>query len=508
MKTTDKQAIERWEKYRQNLIRETSIDRTETPGDKAKRVKKLERNIEEWFKYYFACEYRSEPCKFHVAASRRITDPAKKHWYEVRAWARSLSKSTRTMMEFSFMALTGRVHNVLLISNSYNNAERLLMPYMINFESNQRIINDYGTQQQLGSWESGEFTTRIGCSFRAVGANQSPRGTKDILSRRVDGIIFDDIDTDEECRNEGRITEKWRWIEKAVIPTVDLSSPYIILFCGNIIAKYCCITEAIKKADHVDVINIRDLNGMSTWPSKNSEEDIDYMMSKMSYSAAQQEFFNNPVREGTVFKEVTWGDVPALNRFKFVVAYGDPSPSNKENKDNSYKALPLVGYLDGKYYIITAFLEQASNAKFINWYYDIHDMVGDKTIMYCYIENNSLQDPFYEQVLKPLNDTVSASRGKMLFISPDMRKKPDKFCRIEGNMEPLNRCGKLIFNKQQKDNPHMQRLEEQFKSIDPGLSAHADGPDAVEAAIWVTNKKTAAMTPPIVIPRQRNIKRY
>lgn len=36
---------------------------------------------------------------------------------------------------------------MLLISNSADNAERLLLPFMANFEENQRIIQDYGQQK-------------------------------------------------------------------------------------------------------------------------------------------------------------------------------------------------------------------------------------------------------------------------------------------------------------------------------------------------------------------------
>ena len=123
-----------------------------------------------------------------------------KRWYEVRAWSRELAKTARTMMEVTKLSLTGEISNVLYISNSYENAERLLTPVMITLESNPRIINDYGVQQKPGDWESGEFTTTGGCSFRALGAGQSPRGTRNEAAR-PDFIVFDDIDTDKDVRN-------------------------------------------------------------------------------------------------------------------------------------------------------------------------------------------------------------------------------------------------------------------------------------------------------------------
>jgi hypothetical protein len=91
---------------------------------------------------------------------------------------------------------------------------------------------------------------------------------------------------------------------------------------------------------------------------------------------------------------------------------------------------------------------------------------------------------------------------------PDDRKKPDKFARIEGNLEPLNRTGKLIFNEDEIKNPHMQRLKEQFEAVEPTLSTLVDGPDAVEGAIWIINAKIRSSKPPVVKSLSKTIKRY
>ena len=87
---------------------------------------------------------------------------------------------------------------------------------------------------------------------------------------------------------------------------------------------------------------------------------------------------------------------------------------------------------------------------------------------------------FYEKG----NDT-----GIILGIRPDDRKKPDKYTRIEGNLEPLNRTGRLVFNIKEKANPHMLRLEEQFKLVEPGLPAPADGPDCIEGGVDILKRR-------------------
>lgn len=505
LKLTDRRAITDWEGYLNDIISSTSVDPSESESDKYKRIKKLEADPEEWFKYYFPKYCYAEPARFHKQATKRILEHDT--WYEVRAWSRELAKSSRAMMEITYMALTGKVKNVVLVSHSADQAEKLLKPFFINFEFNGRIINDYGQQRKDGSWTSTLFVCNCGCSFASIGAGQSPRGFKN-EEIRPDVLLIDDIDTDEECRNQRMIDQKFKWIEEALIFSMSVSRNKRILFLGNIIAKESCIVKASRKADHFSIVNIRDKNGVSVWPEKNSEEQIDWMLSKVSYAAGQKEFYNNPVSQGTVFKEIRWDKCPPLSQFKFVIAYGDPATSNKDNKANCYKAMPLIGILNGTLYVFTAFVEQVKNAIFIGWYFDIDAYVGSKTQLYNYIENNTLQDPFFEQVFTPLINEECKNRGKLVHVVGDDRKKPGKFERMEGNLEPLNRTGRLIFNIEEKNNPHMQRLEEQFKAVEPLLSAPVDGPDAVEGGYWIANNKLAVLRPVTVGQRTRTGKNH
>ena len=489
-------------------IRESSdIDDSDTAAEIAARKKRLEASDEAWFQYYFAQYYTCKPAPFHLKATRRLMGHDR--WYEVRAWSRELAKSARAMMEILKLALTGQVRNVLLISNSADNAERLLLPFMANLEENRRIMQDYGIQKKPGAWEAGEFSCQCGCSFRAIGAGQSPRGTRN-KNFRPDFILVDDIDTDEECRNPERIKSKWKWLEEALVPTMSVSGHYRVLFNGNIIAADCCITRAIAKAEelktkgigYADVVNIRDKNGKSTWAAKNSEEDIDLFLSLISTSAAQKEYFNNPVAEGEVFKEVTFGRVPALSRFKFLIIYGDPAPGENKSKKSSTKAACLLGKLEGRLYVIKVFLDRGLNAEFIGWYVQLLDYVGGKAPVYCYMENNKLQDPFFQQVFQPLVRKVRREQDVALYIYGDGDKKTDKATRIEANLEPLNREGNLVFNEAERDNPHMKRLADQFRLFNLQLTYPADGPDCVEGGNRILDRKQRETEPAKMITRK------
>lgn len=498
MRQDERLAILRWEELKQNMRRDTPVDYSESVTYKRKRIKELESDPEKWFKYYFPKYAYAEPAKFHKRATKRILK--NNNWYEVRAWSRELAKDTRTMFEFLYMTLTGRMKTVLLVSFSEDNAERLLEPFKLNLEANQRIIHDYGIQEKPGKWEAGEFTTQSGVSFRAIGAGQSPRGTRNEYAR-PDGIIITDIDTDETVRNPAQVKKRWDWIEKALIPTVSVSGNWRIVFLNNIIAKDCCVTRAMEYADYVDIINIRDKNGVSTWIEKNSEEAIDRILSKLSYKAQQGEYYNNPITEGTVFKEIYYKKLPPLTVYKNLMAYGDPS--FKESKKNDFKAIALVGQYKDEWHVVRCFCGQTSTAQMAAWYKIIHDMCKDKVPVYMYLEANATQD----LVLNQINKHIFENNWGFA-VSADMRSKGDKYSRIESLLEPINRVQKLWFNEKDKEETNTKEAERQMLALEPALSYYDDFPDALHGGISLYQEKTAASRPPIFRQIRKNSKRY
>jgi len=487
-KATDRDYLEAYRRYCENFKNATPINTRETQAERLRRIAHLEAHPEEWFKYYFPNYCTAEPAAFHKAATRRLL--AHMEWFEVRAWSRELAKSARSMMEISYLALTGKKHNVLLVSNSHDNAELLLAPFKAFFESNQRVEQDYGEQRNLGSWEADKFVTRSGCSFRALGWGESPRGTRN-NEKRPDVILIDDFDTDEECRNEDTMKKKVAWMEQALIPTRSISCPTIILVNGNIISDNCMI-KYLGESDFCnkfDVVNIRNKDGKSSWPEKNSEEDIDRVLSIISYASAQKEYFNNPMDGGDVFTELKEGKIPSL-RSCMAIIYADPATSNKDVSNSSYKAIGCILFKDNVFYVAKARVDTMSTLHFVQALFDVYSWAiyhGAENLQ-VWIENNSLQDPFYEQVLQPAIFAEGKSRGVMLPVIPDGRKKGEKFTRVEGLLEPLNRAGLLVFNIAEHDDPDMKRLRTQFINCSP-KQKRIDGPDMVEGGVYVLKQR-------------------
>jgi hypothetical protein len=498
-----KQAKERWAKHCSDIENYTFV-KEESASDRLKRIARLRRDYAAFVEYYFPHWTTDKvtganiPCaKFHVQAANYIKD--NKHGISVFQWARGHAKSTHLDVFIPLWLKCQEkrdINVVVLVGKSEDNALTLLGDIQAELQHNNRYIADFGTQYNTGSWETGKFVTQDGVAFFARGRGQSPRGLR-YRDNRPDYIIIDDLDDDELCLSEQRVKKMTDWVKEALYGTFGAEGGRFIMV-GNLIAKNSVLAN-ISKLDtaHVSRVNVRDKNGNPSWAEYWTEERIK-SREAMGYRSFQKEYMNNPITEGEVFTEMVWGKCPPLSKFRFLVCYGDPSPSNNKAAANSMKAVFLIGMNEGKFYVLDGRTERATNAEFVNWFYDINDKVPQGVQVYNIIENNTLQDPFYKQVLTPLfmerrktaKLTKTAEGFYELIPSPDTRKKPDKFSRIEGNLEPLNTQGRLILNANEKENPHFKRMEEQFLLLTPQLKAPADAPDCIEGGVWWLQRKT------------------
>lgn len=496
MKQEDRQALKEWEAYKKTLMMDVGVDLRMTPTERRHLRKRLEADPVAWMKYFFPNYAKYEFAPFHIDFINRII--ANPECFEVISWSRELAKSTVTMMVSLYLTLTGRKKNVICTSATEKGAVKLITPYREQLEYNSAIKLLYGKQPVLGKWKDNDFTAACGASFMAIGAGNSPRGTRN-GAVRPDLIIVDDFDTDEDCRNPETLNNKWEWWQRALYPTRAISEPTTIIFCGNVIAQDCCVKRAGEMADHWDIVNIRDEQGRSTWPQKNTEEHIERIRKSISAAAFQAEYYNNPISEGKIFRSLQYAEVPPLRDFKYLLCYGDPSYSDNKKSASSMKALVLLGRLNGTTYVIRAFVAHCTNAEYIDEYFRMRDYVGGETTVYYYMENNKLQDPFFSQVFKPLLREAVRIRGT-LEIRGDESKKTDKATRIEATLEPLDREGRMLFNAQEKNNPHMQELINQFALFDMQLKYCADGPDAVEGGIAMMDRKERELSPILTTP--------
>lgn len=473
----DKQALKRWEALRKSIATSTTVDVDETVEEQEKRKKKLEKSFPDFCKYYFPKYYKSEFAAFQKEYAQHVID--NNVTVAVAAWARDHAKSVIVdIMLTIYLHCTGRASNTMLVSRTETVAIDLLTPIQIQFEKNQRLINDYGVFQSMTKWESGFFKTNQGWAFKALGSGQNPRGARE-EDIRPDHIIVDDIDDDELARNSKRLDELNDWVWGALMPCFHISGSQRFQFVGNIIAKDSIIQRALLKADFKQIINILDEKGIPSWKEAYTIGQCQRMIDKLGYRLSQREYFNNPISEGKVFKKewMQFKQLPPLKAYKnFALAYLDPG--FKKTKTSDTKALVLVGLIRGEWHIIKVFCGKASVEEMIAWCYEMDKYVKEKGGAYkLKMEEVFLQDLLYKDF-----NAAAKARNYAVPVTGDKRKKPDKDARIEATSGYFER-GTVYFNEGERDNHHMQALIEQYLNFETGVRTKKDGPDAVEGAM-------------------------
>lgn len=484
---TDKQALARWNDYRKVVAKATTVDPFEDPRAKELRKERLKGDFAAFCQYYFP-NFASAPfAHWHLKQVKAVQEHERGLfvWVMARDHAKSVVHGVFLPL---WLMVRGELRTMLLASWSEGNAIDLLQPLQSHLEVNARLVNDWGPFRNITNWELGDFTTLTGCSFRALGSGQSPRGSRNDADR-PDFILVDDLDEDEQSRNPKRVDDAYDWVMGALFPAMSIAGRGRFVMVGNIIAKNTVLAKVREKADHTMQVDILDKHGRPSWPERFSLQDCQYMITKLGHRLAQREYFNNPIEAGKVFKPdwMPWKKLPPLRQYRAVVAYLDPGFKKTSTADS--KAWVMVGLHDGQYHVIKAYVGVASVNEMIGWGYALQEYVEEKGgAVRLMMEEVFLQDLLYQDF-----DAEAKQRGKPLPLRGDKRKKPEKDARIEAISGHFER-GNVYFNEAEQNNPHMKLLREQLLNFQPGVKTHKDGPDALEGAIHALSQ--AANTNP------------
>jgi predicted phage terminase large subunit-like protein len=492
----------------------TAQDVKETTKGKADRIKKLQSDYNAFVKYYFPHYATADCADFQIDAANKI----KKH-KRLRAafkWFRGAAKSTHIdiMIPMWLKCQESREMNVMvLVGKSKDAAKVLLSDIQIELQSNQRYISDFGIQVSTGDWADGEFTTRDGCAFFALGRGQSPRGLRK-RQFRPDYIAVDDLDDDQLVENPDRVERLYRWVIEALFGIMDMGRGRFIMV-GNLISKNSVMQKVCEKLDNmrkkeghkiahymVSQVNALDKNGVPTW-NKYTLAEITELIETLGYRSSQKELFNNPLNAGKIFRAewIQYKKMLPLNKYDIVVCYYDPSYKSKTSND--YKAIKLWGRKGNEFHHIKAFVRQASSTAAVKWLYDLWEYYKRDHNILFYMEDVFLQDSILADF-----DAEGEEREYFLPIRGDKRAKPDKTMRIEA-VAPYWERGAVWYNEDEKDNPDMVMGVEQTLAFEKGSSGHDDGPDADEGAIYILAKGVRqSKNKRLIGKKSRSINRY
>ena len=477
------QALEKWDEHCKNIQALTTVNKSEPPAEKQKRIKRAINEYAFFVEYYFPHFAKSKCGDFHIRAANKVRK--EKNIIAVWEWARAHAKSVHfdIIIPLWLKIQQPREINVMvLVSKSEDMAITLLGDVQAELQFNQRYVNDFGLQMSAGDWKNGEFVTSDGTAFFARGRGQSPRGLR-YKQFRPDYVIMDDLDDDILVENEARVRKMVDWVKEALYGTLDGGRGRFMMV-GNRIHKNSVLSKIAKsEGTYHNVVNIFDANGKPSWHQKYTIEEIATMEQFQGYRSFQKEYMNNPITEGAVFKNnwIQYKKMLALNKYEEQVIYIDPS--FKSGTKNDYKAIKHWAKIGNEFHHIKAFVRQCSITEMVRWCYDYYEKIRDKAAVTFYMEANFMQDMILDAF-----DEEGKKRGFLLPIRADKRAKPDKFQRIE-SISPFWERGFAWYNEAEKTDKDMQTGIDQTLSFEKGSSAHDDGPDADEGAIFLLQSK-------------------
>lgn len=473
-------------------IKHSTITIEESPTQRKSRIKRLLNDYSMFVEYYFPHYCRtasgevSHCAPFHIDAAKKVI---KNH--NLRAvfqWARGHAKSTHLDIMIPMWLMANDIHNkthelnvMVLVSKAEDNANTLLGDIQAELQYNQRFIDDYGPQYNMGDWSEGQFSTTNDVAFFALGRGQSPRGLRH-RENRPDYIVIDDLDDDELCKSDNRVRDLTSWVKEALFGALGPDGGRFIMV-GNLISKNSVLYN-ISHTPNVTVtrVNIVDKFGVPSWANVWTRERIKELQQFMGYRSFQREYMNNPVTEGAVFKAdwIRWINSPKWSEFDQIVAYCDPSFKGTDKSD--FKAVKVWGKKKSELHCLSAFCRQCTVGELVRWFYDFDQAKPAGVVIDYYIEANMLQDLILDEF------TIEGNRrGYQLPIRGDKRKKPDKFARIEA-VSALWERGFVYYDKRKQDDNDMQASIEQTLAFEKGMRGHDDAPDADEGAIFILQK--------------------
>ena len=505
----EKSIIRKWKLLGESIQSLSTVEADESPERQLKRIELVRQDIAAFTAYYFPhyCADKETgraipPAKFHIQAAKEILKDS--NLRAVYQWPRGHAKSTYMdiIIPMWLLCQKERLINVMvLVGKNEDNACTLLGDIQAELQYNKRYIHDFGTKYNAGDWQDGQFVTADGVAFFALGRGQSPRGLR-YRSNRPDYIVIDDLDDDELCRNEKRVSDLTNWVKEALFGCFGSAGGRFIMV-GNLIAKNS-VLQNVMDSDGVKVskVNILDKKGNPSWSECWSKERIKELESFMGYRAFQKEYMNNPIIEGTVFqkKDIVFAPCLKPSQYAALVCYTDPSFKSSATAD--YKATVLAGITpDGYFHVLKVYAAQTTVAEMVRWHYEIKKYVGGANCRYM-IEANFMQDLLLDEFKKE-----GESCGKHIPIIGDKRSKGDKFARIE-NLQPLFVRGLIIIDEKIKNDPGVAVLIDQMLSFQKGSRAHDDVPDALESAIWQLNRSHRIDSFPVVMHSRKEQRKH
>lgn len=490
-----------WLLFSDRLQKSTSVRLTESKEDQSTRKNKAKKDYNYFVHTYFE-EYADSDCAyFHIEAAEAIlADP---NIFAAIEWPREHAKTVHMCLILPmWLMIHGQLDGMILMSRTIDMACNALSDLQSQLQYNELFIHDWGTQVNQGDWANGDFTTKDGIRFLALGRGQAPQGARKGEKRPNLGVCSD-LDDYEIVNNEKRVDNVVKVIMGALMNALALKGSRLIIennrihprgilakIVGDITPQtpkreglYHNVVYATESRKHKKCY-LSD-GGTPAWKERYTIEVLQRRFKKLGPTITAAEFYHEHNIEGKIFKNkyIKFKKLPPIGNYIVIIGYFDPSFENNPTSD--FKAWRVwAGHNpkedDWERHCLKSFVRRTELIEAFKAMSEFEDSLPPGTGVIWYVEKQFYNRPI-KDAISDHNKNRKKLRKKPLVIITDLRIKENKYTRIV-RMEPAYTNDEVFFNIDEQYNSDMVEGNNQLKGIEPGYNGPDDSPDADEGA--------------------------
>lgn len=467
----------------------------DTKAQQQERVRRA-REDQDYFNATYLPHYFPQPSpEFHREMEALIEEGENQQRPVAVAAPRGHAKSTRiTFARALKKAICGEKKFIIEVSDTETQARGFTVSIRVELEHNQRILHDFGAQK-TSQWAAGDFVAQSGCRIMARGDGQGIRGLKH-GPYRPDLVIIDDVENDESVRNPERIKQTYQWIMEAIVPSLDPATG-VLFIVGTLLSKKSVLAQCLANTAFLtatyraiagpqwDEATQQFTGGVPLWGERFSLRKLSSVRHLVGSLSFSKEYQNEPLDDDAMFKE-SW-----LRRVRYDALPNQPAyiyqaidPSLKSGQQHDFKAEATILRIGTHYYVRHVAIKRQSIDAMIRQAYDLHARFQALQV--------GLEVEGWQSLLRREFDRVATDVKRFLPIVPITHAgiSKDSDARI-GGLSPMVENGVLVLC----DGPvaevgDMEVLIEQLLHF-PTPSVHDDGPDALEMAVRLAERRAS-----------------
>ena len=419
------------------------------------------------------------------------------------------AKSTHANLGYPFALKQSELAKFFLtVGANEVRAAMLLQDLQVQFESNNRIIKDFGIQKSYGSWADGQFETTDRCTFMALGIDQPFRGLR-LNGVRLEYVSIDDVEDKKKAMNKALVREYTEKVTGDIQGAFSKNSERAIINNNYFVEKGFIESLLIKKGFDIKKLNtkenlirkekyaslylvnltdkyydqISDKNQKDwkpSWEERYSHEDC--LRKKEQYEHDKEtlsgEFYNTPINVGKRIKKEMIRMVKPKPFDEYIVIVGNWDFAYSGAA--CYKAMATLGVRDLHMTCIDVYCRQEADIEVaLEYHYKRANKIlsiNGSTIFYY--DGSVSQEAIYTPVL-----LRAAKKYKSICIPIPQKSITDKETKIDTTLISVLSTGILDFSEELEENPDWEEAKAQMLNFEKGGKYPVDFPDALTDAI-------------------------